>query len=179
MRKNPASDNLEGYYRLVESYRNENDRVCHRTVLHVGFWDNVHPEQLNMIQRHLTNRASGKVSFFEESDNEVLQYTELLWNRLITEKRIDLPEVSKTKRKRLVDIDTIKHHNVREVGAEWLTCQAIEQLGIGQFLSQLGWDDDKVQLAITQLISRAVYPASELKTSRWAKESSAVCELTG
>ncbi len=29
------------------------------------------------------------------------------------------------------------------------------------------------------MISRAVYPASELKTTRWIKENSAVCELTG
>jgi len=36
-----------------------------------------------------------------------------------------------------------------------------------------------VQLAATQVISRAVYPASELKTTRWIRENSAVCELTG
>jgi hypothetical protein len=36
-----------------------------------------------------------------------------------------------------------------------------------------------VQLAATQVISRAVYPASELKTTRRIRENSAVCELTG
>lgn len=34
-------------------------------------------------------------------------------------------------------------------------------------------------LAATQVVSRAVYPASALKTARWIKENSAVCELTG
>jgi transposase len=34
-------------------------------------------------------------------------------------------------------------------------------------------------LAATQVVGRAVYPASELKTARWIKENSAVCELTG
>ena len=29
------------------------------------------------------------------------------------------------------------------------------------------------------MVSRAVYPASELATTRWIKENSAVCELTG
>jgi len=42
-----------------------------------------------------------------------------------------------------------------------------------------GWTEEQVQLAATQVISRAVYPASELKTARWIKENSAVCELTG
>ena len=35
-----------------------------------------------------------------------------------------------------------------------------------------------MNLALTQIISRAVYPASELKTSKWIKENSAVCEVT-
>jgi len=34
-------------------------------------------------------------------------------------------------------------------------------------------------LAATQIVSRAIYPASELKTVRWIKENSAVCEFTG
>ena len=42
-----------------------------------------------------------------------------------------------------------------------------------------GWTEEEAQLAATQVISRAVYPGSELKTTRWIKENSAVCELTG
>jgi hypothetical protein len=47
------------------------------------------------------------------------------------------------------------------------------------FLSNIDFTEEEVQLAITQIISRAVYPASELETSRWIQENSAVCELTG
>ena len=39
MRNNPTSGHYQGYYRLVESYRNEDDRICHRTLLYVGFSD--------------------------------------------------------------------------------------------------------------------------------------------
>lgn len=42
-----------------------------------------------------------------------------------------------------------------------------------------GFSEDEANLAATQVISRAIYPASELKTTRWIKENSAVCELTG
>ena len=41
------------------------------------------------------------------------------------------------------------------------------------------WSDDKINQALTHIISRAVYPASELKTVSWIKENSSVCELTG
>lgn len=45
MRPNPAIGFISGYYRLVESYRNSNDRVCHRTILNVGFLDGVSTEK--------------------------------------------------------------------------------------------------------------------------------------
>jgi len=41
------------------------------------------------------------------------------------------------------------------------------------------WSESEILLAQTQVISRAVHPASELATSRWIVENSAVTELTG
>ena len=32
---------------------------------------------------------------------------------------------------------------------------------------------------MTQIISRAVYPASELATGKWIKDNSAICDITG
>jgi hypothetical protein len=178
LRNNPETKSLSGYYRLVESYRNAENRVCHRTILNVGFLDHIAPEQLNKIQKHLTRRAEGKISLFEEQDPEVLDYIEMLWAKIVSEKRIDLPEKSLEKRQRLVDIDTLKHKDVREIGAEWMSYQALEQLQIADFLRGAGWNELQIKLTFTQIISRAVYPASELKTSRWAKENSSVCEIT-
>lgn len=178
LRKNPATNFLSGYYRLVESYRNAENRICHRTILNVGFIDHVAPEQLNKIQKHLTERAEGKIALFAEADPQVLQYTQELWEKMVVEKRIDLPADSQVKSRRLVDIETIKHKDVREIGAEWMAYQAIEQLKIADFLSSAGWGERQIQLTLTQIISRAVYPASELKTARWLQENSAVCEIT-
>ena len=57
--------------------------------------------------------------------------------------------------------------------------QAFEQLAIADFLRNQGWDDAKISLATTHVISRAVYPASELKTVSFIRENSAVSEITG
>ena len=43
----------------------------------------------------------------------------------------------------------------------------------------LGWSEEKIQLAMTQVISRAVYPGAELATSKWIKDNSAICDITG
>ncbi len=39
MRNNPTSGHYQGCNRMVVSYRNEDDRICNRTLLNVGFSD--------------------------------------------------------------------------------------------------------------------------------------------
>jgi len=46
------------------------------------------------------------------------------------------------------------------------------------FLLKSGFDDESMRLALTQISSRVVYPASELETTRWIQENSSVCEIT-
>jgi hypothetical protein len=79
----------------------------------------------------------------------------------------------------MVDLSSMKNKDAREVGAEWLCKQAFDQLGISRFLQSKYWNSSKISLAMTHIISRAVYPASELKTVRFIKENSAVTEITG
>jgi hypothetical protein len=177
IRRHPETGNLTGYYRLVESYRNADNRMCHNTILNVGFMEDVSVEQLNKIQKHLNDKYEQRQILFEETDPVVNKYVNELWQRIIDGKRLDIPTVGQ--KARMVDIDTIKHRDVREVGAEWIGYNSWDKLQLSAFLLAKGWTEEEAQLAATQVISRAVYPGSELKTTRWIKENSAVCELTG
>ena len=99
MRHNPARGFIDGYYRLVESYRNAEDRICHRTMLNVGFLDmnEVKAEQLNQIQKILTRRSeSSPPGLFEEEipDPVVRSYVETLYERSVSEKKIDVGQSS-------------------------------------------------------------------------------------
>ncbi len=77
-------------------------------------------------------------------------------------------------------MSSIKNKDAREIGAEWLSKQAFDQLGIRNFLAnEQKWPQEDISLAEAHIISRTVYPASELKTVSFIKENSAVCELTG
>lgn len=177
IRKNPATGNYEGYYRLVESYRNVEGRICHRTLLNVGFLPDISVEQLNKVQAHLNSMYQKKQTLFEEREEIIKQLVSALWQRLVSEKRVDAAWAEKAAR--LIDADTMRHSNAREIGAEWMSYCTLNQLQLTKFLQTQGWRQEDIQLAATQVISRAVYPASELKTSRWIQENSAVCELTG
>jgi hypothetical protein len=56
-RHNPATGKIDSCYRLIESYRNADDRVCHRTLLNVGFLNGqVNIDELNQIRRILCKR---------------------------------------------------------------------------------------------------------------------------
>lgn len=192
MRPNPVTGFLGGYYRLVESYRNVGGRVCHRTLLNVGFMEGVEVEELNRIQKLLNYRCQrergGEELFRDEYEKEtplVQRYVEELYSRLLKEKKVDIPEVAAAVNStnhdwETIDMNSLRHRDIREVGGEWLCYQALEQLGVGSYLSsQCDWSWEDVRLALTHIISRAVYPASELKTVRWIRENSSVCELTG
>ncbi len=169
---------LDAYYRLVESYRNETGRVCHRTILNLGFISAEYsPEQLNQVARLLTAKYERKQSLFETQDTKVAAFAQALWKRIVEEKRLDLETYSPASRQ--VDAESLRHSNVREIGSEWICHQTFEELGIGRALAAAGFSEEQVQLAATQIISRAVYPASELKTASWIRDNSAVCELTG
>ena len=190
MRTNPETGIYSGYYRLVESYRNYEDRVCHRTILNAGYLDELTTDQLNLIQKILTIKASNhdqplfELPFTE--DPKVIHYVDKFYNRMVAEKRIDVLVENQGKQAlksgkdlQTIDINSIRNKDVREIGAEWLSYQAMTQLQISSFLEHRGWDQDDIKLAQSHIISRAVYPASELETTRWIKENSSVCEVTG
>jgi hypothetical protein len=185
MRTNPETGIYSGYYRLVESYRNDCGRFCYRTMLNAGYLDELSTDQLNLIQKILTTKVNNhNKPLFEfpfTDDKTVIQYVDTFYQRLINEKRIDILDEDQLKKSskngkdlQIIDVNSIRNKDVREIGAEWLSYQAIEQLQIGSFLAQQGWNEEDVKLAQSYIISRAVYPASELKTASWIRENSAI-----
>jgi len=157
MRTNPLTGVYSGYYRLIESYRNSQDNVHQRTVLNAGYLDELTTDQLNLIQKILTAKVNDpSKDLFESSytqDPVVIHYVEEFYQRMVKEKRIDVP-VDKVKKNtksgkdiQAIDLNSIRNKDVREVGGEWLCFQAMNQLHIGEFLKKQGWNDEDIQLA--------------------------------
>ena len=176
-RYNPDITDIAAYYRLVESYRNESDRVCHKTLLNIGFWPDATREQKNKVVYLLNERYKNELALFEEADEQVEEWVNRFWNEMIATKTIDRKTMGE--KHRLVKADTIKHKEAREIGTEWICANTWNQLKLTALFKTFGWSEEKIQLAMTQVISRAVYPGSELATSKWIKENSAICDITG
>ena len=94
MRTNPRTDRYSGYYRLVESYRDSNDRICHRTMLNAGYPDELNTDQLNLIQKILTAKVASPDQPLPElpftDDAAVIHYVDEFYTRMVAEKRIDV-----------------------------------------------------------------------------------------
>lgn len=168
------------HYRLCESYRIDNT-VRHQTILHLGTLGEL-PETdqkkalATRIDELVKQSYTGKQSLFAPPDQLIEMLAQKFFALIKEKQRLDIAAGKDYHR---VDTDTIQNKNIKETGSEWLCMQALEQLGIRSFLTLKSWPSEKIQLALTHIISRASYPASELRTSQWIKENSAVCELTG
>lgn len=176
-RHNPDIEDISAYYRLVESYRNENDKVCHRTLLNIGFWPDATKEHKDKVVDILNSRYKNELELFVESDQQVLQWVDRFWNEMIEKKTIDRKAMEQ--KHRLVKLESIKHKEAREIGTEWICANTWNNLKLTELFEGHGWHPEKIQLAMTQVISRAVYPGSELATSKWIKDNSAICDITG
>ena len=176
-RYNPDVNNIAAYYRIVESYRNEHDRVCHKTLLNIGFWPDATLEQKVSVIELLNAKYENELLLFDERDAQVIEWVKLFWNQMIEKKTIDRKTMEE--KHKLVKVDSIKHKEAREIGTEWLCTHTWNQLKLSELLSGFGWSSQKVQLAMTQVITRAVYSGSELAASKWIKENSAICDITG
>ena len=143
IRRNPATGQIDSYCRLVESYRNERDRVCHRTLLNVGFLTGlITVDELNQVRRIICKR-----------------YQDISGTRFLRKVSV-IPTFAKS----AANGFAIKH---------WSSWNYLIFCQIQVF------SEEETRLAITQIIARAIYPASELETARWIRENSALCSVTG
>lgn len=100
-----------------------------------------------------------------ESSRKVRDYVEKFWQQMRDNGKIDAARHSydEAERKvlRLVDVNTIKHTDAREIGAENVCLQAIRELQFDEFLRRQGWAERKINATLASLIVRTVYSPSE------------------
>ena len=187
-RYNPRTQRDDWYYRIKESFRDLTGRVRSRIMLNVGFIEEPHlPEDIRDIGKCLSymHEHNGEKDLFGNplsSYNEFVQRkSREFWQEMVSNGSIDAVkttmEESRQKAERLVDVNTIKHTDAREIGAEWVCLQVIRELEIDRFLQREGWSEKQIDATLAHLIIRTIYSPSELKSMRIMDENSAVCEL--
>lgn len=166
-------------YQLCESFRFDG-RVRHRVIVGLGKLEELPGEEQKKLLgkriEELLNGRGNRLSLFE-TDEAVEKLAHYYLAEIKMKGRYDFSKVGADLQ--TVDLSTLKNKDGREIGAEWLCKQAFDQLGIATFLQNKGWVQNDISLAAAHIISRAIYPASELKTVSFIKENSAISEITG
>ena len=113
-------------------------------MLNVGFLEGLTTDQMNLIQKILTQRVENVQHLLFEipvsDDSIVNKHIDECYNRLAAEKRIDSQykpkkkPYAKGKDLEIIDLNSIRNKDIREIGAEWMSYQAAEQLCITTFL---------------------------------------------
>ncbi len=166
-------------YRLVKSKR-INGKSRHINILELGSLSDIalskHKELANKIECFI----NGNSLFYKEPDNEIEELANYFYKKFVKKQLDKVPPQNKSTQTdyQTVDLNSIEGIEGKEIGGEWLCSQAIEQLGLCSFLStELGWNQNQVSISMLALLGRLLYPASELKTSKWLNDNSAALEI--
>jgi hypothetical protein len=178
LKQNRTTGERYTVYKLVEGYR-IHGQVTLRIIVSFGRLDELETDQQKKllgkrVEQMILN--GGYTLCTNDAEEQIEQLARYYFEEVSRKKRYDINQI-KTEWE-TVNMSTLKNKDAREIGAEWLCKQAVDQLGIGSFLRQSGREEDQIALAVTHIISRAVYPASELKTVSYIKENSAIGEIT-
>lgn len=179
------------YYRLCESYR-IGDAPRHRNILNLGTLEEL-PDRRDhkLLADRIEAFVFKRTSLFDDTTPAPIRKLAHYFGQIIIDKKLlDVPASISRKHKSIeeppdvpdfqeIDINSIGHDFVREVGAEWLCKQTLERLGIEDLLRSFTWDEWWVKVGMLYLTARTVFPASDLKTEDWMRRNSALAELYG
>jgi transposase len=185
-KKDETTGKVYRYYKLCQSYR-IGEKTRHRTIFTLGKLTELQTEQeRKALADRIEQLLSGSMEMFPDTMSEQINNLANGFCQQIQRKGFASqgvvhgnsadfaqPDIQQ------VDLSSAEMEDVREVGTEWLCKQAIDELGLSEFLTQLGWSKTQVENALIHIISKASYPCSEHKTAMWINDNSSVAELFG
>lgn len=177
------------YYRLTKSYIDNDGKTKHRSVLCLGELPGFDKDERNELASMLTTMIEDGQSvmcdnqrLYEEAMSQYVKYRASRYAqendpRLIAERKAR--EAEERKKAIAVKLDTFTQHEARIVGCENLCNSTMRLLDIRNYLKSKDWTREQIDLALMQIIARAIYPYSELKTVRYLRENTALAEMFG
>lgn len=90
---------------------------------------------------------------------------------------VSIPPQEKEPQTEAIALDSIEIEDSRTFGGEYLCSQIMEVLDLGTCFETLGFSKNENRLAHIGIIGRALFSASEHKTSQYLKDNSGLCDL--
>ena len=175
------------YYRLTKARLTPEGKKRNEHLLCLGTLDGMTKAERNELADMLTvmiEEGQSVMSFnpvlYEKAMEFYLKYRE---SRPAEESDPVLrAEAERREAERRRDLVTIRlsslvQKQARTIGPEAVCRSTLCLLKVREFLSSRGWSREQADLALMQIIARAIYPFSELKTVRYLQGNSALPEM--
>jgi hypothetical protein len=177
-----SSKNATKYYthRLVESKRDSLGKVYKQTILNLGSnYAVVEELDWSILTDRIQNILIGQESLLsveEHIDSEAQRIASIIIKRdgeaVDSNKELD-------SNYQHVDVTTLRNSDVKTVGAEHLAFETAKKLNIPKILDDCGLSKRDVDSAFASIIGRLLSPGSEVSTSQYLKNNSALDEVIG
>jgi transposase len=177
-----SSKGATKYYthRLVESKRDSLGKVYKQTILNLGSnYAVVEELDWSILTDRIQNILIGQESLLsveEHIESEAQRIASIIIKR--DGKVIDSNKESGSNYQH-VDITTLRNSDVKTVGAEHLAFETAKKLNIPKILDDCGLSKRDVDSAFASIIGRLLSPGSEVSTSQYLKNNSALDEVIG
>jgi len=183
-KKDRIKDKSYFYFRLMRSYRIGN-KTRQEFILSLGTLAELPSQKHKMLADRIEQILNNEIDFFNTDVQveelarkfsiQIIESKKTFVNKSIQKNTIE--ELGQKPEFHTVDINSVISENAREIGAEWLSKQAVEQLGLNGIIEQKTNSGKLVSASLISIISRIVHPAGELETERWLNENTALNRL--
>jgi len=167
-------------HRLAETYRNAESKVRQRVLLNLGANFPLPQEQWKLLADRIEEIIRGQITLFYP-DTEIEDLAQSIAKRI--SHRVAIPEKSSvnvlTEDFYDVNINSLEHQQVRQIGAEHAGYETAKQLQLEQILIELKFNRKQINTALGSVIGRLIAPKSERATHKYLQTQSALDELLG
>lgn len=177
-----SSKNATKYYthRLVESKRDSMGKVYKQTILNLGSnYAVVEELDWSILTDRIQNILIGQESLLsveEHIESEAQRIASIIIKR--DGKSVDSNKESGSNYQH-VDVTTLRNSDVKTVGAEHLAFETAKKLNMPEILATCGLSKRDIDSAFASIIGRLLSPGSEVSTSQYLKNNSALDEVIG
>ncbi|OEU41243.1 hypothetical protein BGV40_16010 [Methanosarcina sp. Ant1] len=176
--KTKKKDKIYYNHKLVESYRNIDNKPRQRTIMSLGTLSNLPKERWRELAFILEQKITGQETFTTHDKELECLADKLYASANFYKNKIESKKEAEEQREFVsIDINSVQSAQSRSIGAELVAKEMWDRLKISDTLKDCGFSTKKIAVAQALIMGRLIHPGSELATHRWFNEASALAEM--
>lgn len=184
-KKNSSTGKVFYQYQLLQAAR-MGGKVKHQNILYLGSEPmladkDTRKKLLNLLKAKIFGQSQ---LFAKDYPKEIIALAESYYQKFLIKYKdvpldtaVSLPPVENHAQMEAIDVQSIEIENSRTFGGEHLCSQILEVLNLEKCFKALNFSKEESSLAHISIISRALFSASEYKTTQYLRDNSGLCDL--